>query len=401
MTFHGHDLVVIGSGISGASVARYWADRGKRVLVLERRTHIGGNVYDEVDEHGVLVQRYGPHIFHGNNKNVWEWVERFATWNNFDFHPAVVMNGIETPVPFNFTTIDLFNNPDQAEAIKAALLGEFPGRESVVVARCLASDNPLVRSWAQFLWEHDYKPYTAKQWGRRPEDVDRAVLQRVPITLSYEWNYFPSNHRVAMPVGGFTALVASMLDHPLITVHLDVDENTALEIADGQTLVFGELCVVPVVFTGALDQLFRGACGHLPYRTLTFAWHHDQIPSFQNAPVVSHPQADSYTRITEYTKLPPQQAASTTYAIEYPGEYVPGENDPYYPISNHENAAIYQQYLTLTGAVPNLHLCGRLANYKYYDMSPAIAVALKCAASADLPGSTSRARPHGHVKGTG
>lgn len=373
------DLIVIGAGISGATVARYWADKGKKVLIFDKKPTIAGHVYDETDKYGIRIQKYGPHIFHGDNNKVWDWVERFSQWNDFHHYPTVMIDGIETDSPFNFRTIDQFNTKSDAIFLKKQFQKIFSGKESVSVSDCLSSSDDSIREWAQFLWKKDYQPYTAKQWGRDPEDIDPAILKRVPIKLSYDRSYFPSKHRVALPDKGYTNFVETMLDSPNIQQELNCHYDI-LTLKNKATMIDNRFYNNPIVYTGALDQLCDNSYGSLPYRTLTFEWKHDNKDSVQGSSVVAYPEAKGYTRITEYKKLPIQQnVKGTTFAIEYPDEYVIGKNDPYYPVRDNDSIALYKKYENIVKSIHNLYFCGRLADFRYYDMSPAIASALHCA----------------------
>ena len=370
------DIIVVGCGLSGAVIARHMAECGKKVEVWERRGHIGGNMYDYFDEHGFLVQQYGPHAFHTKKAELFQYIKRFEQWRDYKLTCGAVWDGKYTPTPFNFTTIDTFYPPEQATALRERLKSAFTGREFATVVEVLEHPDPDIRAYAEYLFEKDYAPYTAKQWGISPAEIDPSVLKRVPLRFSYGEGYFDDPYQV-MPVHSFTKFFENLLDHPNITVKVGVEALKHLREAGGALLLDGVEATVPVVYTGALDELFEGAYGHLPYRSLRFEWRHTERDSVQAAPIVAYPQEAAYTRITEFKKLPPQDKAGSSYAVEYPVPYREGQSmEPYYPVLTEESQKQYAQYRKRAEQIPNLILCGRLADFKYYNMDQALENAL-------------------------
>lgn len=371
------DCLVIGCGLSGAVLARHLAEKGKQVTIWERRDHIGGNMYDYVDAHGVLVQQYGPHIFHTGVERVWEYMNRFEQWKPFKLVCGAVWDDKYTPTPFNFTTIDTFYPAEEAKALKEKLTAAFAGRETATVVEVLEHPDPDIRGYAEFLFANDYAPYTAKQWGTDPKDIDPSVLKRVPLRFSYDQGYFSDKYE-AMPVHSFTRFFENLLDHPNIRVELGVDALEHLKVAGERLLLDGQQCTIPVVYTGALDELFGCVHGKLPYRSLRFEWKHADVDSLQDAPVVAYPKDPGFTRITEFKKLPQQDVKGTTYALEYPLPYKEGENmEPYYPVLTEASQKQYALYKEMADKIPNLICCGRLADFKYYNMDQALDRALQ------------------------
>ena len=370
------DYLVIGCGLSGAVVARHLAEQGRQVTIWERRDHVGGNMYDYVDEHGFLVQKYGPHTFHTKKKELYDYMCQFGRWQDYKLTCGAAWGGKYTPTPFNFTTIDTFYPTEKAELLKEKLKKAFSGRDTATVVEVLAHPDEDIRGYAEFLFQNDYAPYTAKQWGVSPSEIDPSVLKRVPLRFSYEEGYFDDPYQV-MPEQSFTHFFQNLLDHPNIHVELGVEALDHIQIRNDRIFLDGVPLEIPVVYTGALDELFGGIYGRLPYRSLRFEWKYEDKESLQDAPVVAYPQEAGYTRITEYKKLPVQTGTGTSYALEYPLTYQEGtQQEPYYPVLTEQSQQQYEQYRRAAEAVPNLICCGRLADFKYYNMDQALEQAL-------------------------
>jgi UDP-galactopyranose mutase len=377
MKINNYDIIIVGSGFAGSVTAYLAAKRGKRVLLLERRKHIAGNMYDETDsETGLLVQKYGPHSFHTDCEEVYNFVTSIGEWFPFTLTASVEMLGKFTPSPFNFTTIDDYFEHEKAHKLKKLLANKYNYSPKVTIVELLQSDEPLIKEYAEFLFENDYRPYTIKQWNIKPEELDKSVLQRVPVRLDYTNRYFDDRYQM-LPEGGFTEFFRTMLSNPLIDIALETDALKLLTF-DNKTIQFdGEKLQIPLVYTGAADELFGCKFGKLPYRSLRFEYKTLNTDSFQNAPGVAYPKADGFTRITEYSKLPPQKTnGKTIIAYEYPTTYS-GNNEPYYPVLTAESAALYKRYATLAAEFDNLYLCGRLADFKYYNMDAVILRAIR------------------------
>ena len=374
-----YDIIVVGCGLSGAVVARHFAEKGKKVCIWERRDHIAGNMFDYCDEHGILVHKYGPHIFHAQNKKLYEYMCRFTKWSAFDLVCMANFKGKTTPTPFNFQTIDDFYSPEHAEKLKNQIKETFNGRDTATVVEALESPCPIIKEYAQFLFDNDYSLYTAKQWGVSPAEIDPSVLKRVPLRFSYDTSYFDDEFQV-MPKISYVDFFDNILAHENITVELNTEALDRISISSDETklLIDGELTDATVVYTGALDELFKHKHGSLPYRSLRFEWKYEDIESKQDSPVVAYPEADDYTRITEYKKLPVQDVKGTTYAIEYPLTYTPNQNiEPYYPVLTQPSQLLYKKYEELAIKVDNFYCCGRLADFKYYNMDQALERALQ------------------------
>jgi len=375
-----YDAIIIGSGFCGSTIAHLAATKlGKKVLIMERRNHIAGNMYDEKYEGGILVHKYGPHIFHTNMDEVYNFVIGTGKWKNFNLKCKAVIDGISTPTPFNFDTIDTFYEEEKARELKKRLLEQYKGNKSVPVVDLLKSKDVLIREYAEFLFEKDYKPYTAKQWGISPYEIDVSVLKRVPVSLSYNDQYFSDQYQI-MPENGYTDFFNSLLNNDLIEVETNCNALERIEVNERtKTITFDtKEFSNPIIYTGAIDELFDYKYGKLPYRSLTFDYKTYNMKSYQDSPVVAYPQADKYTRITEYSKLPIQESEKTVIAIEYPHDVNSSANlEPYYPVPTDATSLIYNKYRKLANEYSNLYLCGRLAEYQYYNMDNAIMRAIE------------------------
>lgn len=373
-----YDLVIAGCGLTGAVIARHFADRGKRVLILERRAHTCGNMYDYVDENGVRVHKYGPHVFHTNQKELADFMEQYGTWTDFRITCRVYMKEKYTPSPFNFQTIDDYYSAQEARNLKAEIKKVYGERTKATIVELLESENTVIKEYAQFLFAHDYSLYTAKQWGMKPEEVDPSVLKRVPVLFSYDDGYFDDTYQ-KLPQNGYQDFFDRLLASDGIDVRLHTDAMEHICIKNGRIYFDQKLLTVPFVYTGAVDALLQYEYGRLPYRSLRFSWDLKQKKNFQNAPLVAYPEADGYTRITEYNQFTNQKydAARSSLAYEYPLAY--GDTscfEPYYPVLTDESRHLLEKYQKELSEIPNLYLCGRLAEFKYYNMDQALQSAL-------------------------
>ncbi len=377
-----YDVIVIGAGFSGAVTAQQMAQAGKKVLVIDKRPQIGGNMYDAPDENGVLVHWYGPHIFHTNSQRVWEYVQQFSKWFPYEHRVLGRIDGQLVPIPFNFKSLDTLFPKEKAQEIQKKLLDLFPGQRTASIMSLLSAKDETIHSFGEFVFEKVFLHYTAKQWGMPIDQVDRSVIDRVPVVLGYDDRYFQDTYQF-MPEKGYTPIFEAMLDSPNIQVQTNREAGTMLKLdeANGMISLEGTPFQGPVIFTGAIDQLFGYAYGPLPYRSLRLDFQRLETTSFQPAAVVNYPNEEDFTRITEFKKLSGQELPGvTTILREYPMSYDPMAaqgNTPYYVISDPENLALYQRYVKLAEKFPNLFLCGRLAEYKYYNMDGAILQALR------------------------
>lgn len=375
-----YDYIVVGAGLAGGILARKLAESGKRILIVERRNHIAGNTYDFTDANGIKVQKYGPHVLHTNSDIVYQFITQFCEPVAYRTKCEAVIDGISTPSPFNFKTIDQFYDSENAAFLKQKLLENYPGRPSVTVVEMLASEITEIRAYAQFLFDKDYKLYTAKQWNLQPEEIDPSVLKRVPIVLSYGDTYFYDKYEF-MPQEGFESMYRKIVDFPGIEILLGVDALEHISIDETQNTVFYDDEKVKIIYTGAIDELFGYKFGVLPYRSLHFDFRSLHTDSFQNVAIVAYPQTEGYTGITEYTKMPCQNCNGwTNVAYEFPITYDKNAaigNEPYYPVLTEKSQKKFETYQQYASKFENLILCGRLADFKYYNMDQVILRALE------------------------
>ena len=374
------DALVIGAGYAGAVAARELAERGdKRVLVLERRDHIGGNAYDCKDDAGILIHKYGPHIFHTNDKRVYDYLSRFTVWLDYQHRVVANVHGQLMPVPFNLDSLDIAFG-ERAPALARKLLDTYGAESKVTILDLRKSDDPEIKELADYVYENVFVYYTMKQWGTTPEQIDPNTTARVPVFLSHDDRYFQDAYK-GMPANGYTSLFARMLDHPNITVELGVEAADRLSFGAAGTLLDGERFDGPVIYTGAVDELFDCRFGSLPYRTLDFEFETHPVEWYQTRGTVNYTVDQPYTRITEFKHMTGQEEKKcTTIVKEFSKPYTGAEGEiPYYAIINPENTALYEKYKALADAAPNLHLLGRLAEYKYYNMDAIVARALALA----------------------
>ena len=371
------DSVIIGAGVAGCVAARDLAESGRKVLVLEQRDHIGGNCYDEKDEHGILIHKYGPHIFHTKEQKAYDYLSRFTDWYAFGHEVVANVHGKLIPVPFNLNTLHMVYDQEKADALEKKLIDAFGLESRVPILKLREHEDPEIREIADYVYENIFLHYTMKQWGQTPEQIDPAVTGRVPVLISHDNRYFQEPWQ-GMPLHGYTLMFEKMLDHENITVEIGVDARSRVTFSEGSVSLDGQAFTGDVIYTGPLDELFDCRFGRLPYRSLRFDFEYYDKPDYQGHSVVNYTVSEDFTRITEFKYLTGQQAEGTTIVKEYPFAYTGAAGEiPYYSIANEANQKLYEQYRGLVEHIPNVWLLGRLAEYKYYNIDAMVLKALE------------------------
>jgi UDP-galactopyranose mutase len=352
------DYLIVGAGYSGSVLAeRLAAGSGKRVLIIDKRAHIGGNAYDHYNDAGILVHRYGPHIFHTNSREIFEYLSRFTAWRAYEHRVLASVDGQLLPIPINLDTI----NRLYGLSLTSMQLEEFFGSVAEPRRQVRTSEDVIVSKVGRELYEKFFRNYTRKQWDLDPSELDASVTARVPVRSNRDDRYFSDVYQ-AMPLHGYTRMFENILKHPNIKVMLNTDYHEVERI-----IPFREM-----IYTGPIDEFFEYRYGKLPYRSLRFR--HETIDSdvYQPAPVVNYPNEHPYTRITEFKYLTGQKHPKTSVVYEYPES----EGDPYYPVPQPANALLYRQYQDLAKQTSGVHFVGRLATYKYYNQDQVVGQAL-------------------------
>jgi UDP-galactopyranose mutase len=353
------DWLIVGAGFAGSVLAERIAhERGEKVLLIDRRNHVGGNAYDRHDNAGILIHQYGPHIFHTNSEAIFDYLSSFTEWRPYEHRVRASVDGQLLPIPINRDTINSLyglslSTDAEVEAFldsRAEPVEEIRTSEDVVVARI-----------GRELYEKFFRGYTRKQWGLDPSELDRSVTARVPTRTNTDDRYFPDRFQF-MPRDGYTRMFERMLAHPNIHIMLQTDYRE----------IRNEVRFRRMIYTGPIDEFFDYRFGKLPYRSLQFEhvtvdeeWH-------QPVAVVNYPQSEKYTRVTEYKHLTGQAHPKSSLTFEYPS----AEGDPYYPVPRAENQERYKRYQRLADATPDVYFVGRLATYRYYNMDQVVGQAL-------------------------
>ena len=375
-----YDVIVVGAGFAGTTIAERFANDGKKVLIIEKRDHIGGNMYDYLDDNGIITHKYGPHLFHTNLDNVYEYLTKFGDFFKYEHRVLGKVGGKLVPIPFNLTSIEESFDKEKSKKLKDILIKEYGMEKKVPILELRQNKDKDINELANFIYENVFLHYTMKQWGQKPDEIDPAVSNRVPVFVSYDDRYFQDKYQY-MPVGGYTRIFEKMLASKNIDVLLNTDCLDVLSFADGKIFFENKEFLGKVIYTGALDELFKYEYGSLPYRSLTFDFETKDMEYFQPVGTVNYPtKEDKFTRITEYKHMTMENAKTkkTTIMREYPCSFELDKGlTPYYPINNDSSMELYNKYLSLVGEYHNLYLLGRLAQYKYYNMDLIINEALK------------------------
>ena len=352
------DYLIVGAGFAGSVLAERLANvLEKKILIIDQRDHTGGNAYDYFNKDGILIHKYGPHIFHTNSRKVFDYLSRFTPWRPYEHRVLASVEGQLVPIPINLNTINqlysLNLNCHEAEAFFQSRAEKLP--------KIVTSEDVVVSKVGRELYEKFFKGYTRKHWDLDPSELDASVSARVPTRTNRDDRYFTDTYQ-AMPAHGYSRMFQKMLSHPNIKIMLNTDYKEIVDVIPYKTMIY----------TGPIDSYFNYCYGRLPYRSIEFRFETHDLEVFQPTGTINFPNEHPYTRITEFKYLTGQKHHKTSIVYEYPQ----AEGDPYYPIPRPENAEIYKKYQSLANAMTNTYFTGRLATYRYYNMDQVVAQSL-------------------------
>jgi UDP-galactopyranose mutase len=352
------DYLIVGAGFAGSVLAERLANvANKKVLIIDQRDHIGGNAYDHYNKDGILIHKYGPHIFHTNSKKVFEYLGQFTSWRPYEHRVLASVDGQLVPIPINLNTINKLYGLN----LNCAQVESFFESKAEKKERIATSEDVVVSKVGRELYEKFFRNYTRKQWDLDPSELDASVTARVPTRTNRDDRYFTDVYQ-AMPMYGYTRMFQNMLNHPNIKVMLNTDYKEIIDVIPYKTMIY----------TGPIDSYFNYCYGRLPYRSLEFKFETHDVNVYQPTGTVNYPNEQAYTRITEFKYLTGQVHNKTSIVYEFPK----AEGDPYYPIPRPENAEIYKKYHRLANTMTNTYFTGRLATYRYYNMDQVVAQSL-------------------------
>lgn len=357
--------LIVGAGISGSVLANLIAERlNQKVLIIDRREHIAGNCFDYLNANeNITVHKYGPHIFHTNNKEVWDYLSNFTKWHYFYLKPNVMIEGNRVSLPFTLKTLRELFSSSMSERIENKLIAKYGYGVKVPILDFQKSKDKDLNFIGKFVYENVFKNYTIKQWGLKPEEIDASVTARVPIYISNDARYFQDKYQ-AIPIKGYTKLIENILNHKNITVQLNMDYKT---LSQNEIKEFKA-----IFYTGAIDEYFDYQYGELPYRSLKFDIMTIDKEYYQKSVVTNYPNDYDFTRITEHKYFLDEKSNNTIISVEYPQVFSLGKNERYYPINNDKNDKLYNKYLRESKKLNNVYFFGRLGDYKYYNMDLAV-----------------------------
>ena len=378
------DYIIVGSGFAGAILAERLATQlNKKVLMIEKREHIAGNMYDYQDENKILVHKYGPHLFRTNESKVVEYLSQFTSWHPYQHKVIASVDDKFVPIPFNLRSIEILFSEDKARLYKEKMLKIFGNDVKVPISILRSHEDHDIKELGDFIFQKIYLNYTLKQWGDDPKNLDFDIITaRVPVHISYDDRYFQQQFQ-ALPAAGYTEMFKKMLNSFNIQIQLNTNAKDVIRLDQSKFKVYfnGEEFQGDLIYTGPVDELFDYRLGQLPYRSLQFVTETHNVPIFQPTTTVNYPNTEDYTRITEFNHMMKNpNKFKTTIMYEYPQNYDkddPLMDIPYYPIPKNSSTKLYVKYKSLAEKFQNLHLVGRLAEYRYYDMNDIIIRALQ------------------------
>lgn len=373
------DYIVVGAGFTGTVFAERIASQfNKKVLVIDKRAHIGGNAYDCCDDVGIIIHKYGPHIFHTNNKEVWDYINSFTEWTEYLHQVLAHVDGRKVRLPINLNSIEQLFPKELAQKYCALLKEKVGPNKKAPILKLLKSDCQDLRNFADVIYCKIFVNYTCKQWGKAPDEIDETVTGRIPIRVTRCNQYFQDRYQ-GLPKYGYTRMFENILSHRNINLLLNTDFSEMFEIGNGEIRFLGKPYRGCLLFTGPIDEFFNHCLGQLPYRAIKFKFETYKQNSWQEAPVINYPNDNEFTRVTEYRKLTSQQHKQTTISKEYPADYNPdilGRDNPCYPVLDETSIALLDKYRRLADNYKNVIFAGRLGKFKYLDMDDAIGEAL-------------------------
>ncbi len=357
------DVLVVGAGITGITLAEKFASDGRKVLIVEKRNHIGGNCYDYYDDYGILIHKYGPHIFHTKHKDVWQYLSQFTDWIYYNHRVVGFIDGKLMPIPFNLNSLHLAFSKSIADSLERKLIERFGYGRKVSILTLRETDDSELKILADYIYEKVFLNYTVKQWNITPDKIEQFVLDRIPVSITKDDRYFPDDRYQGMPKDGYTKMFEKMLDNPNIKILLQTDYKEVIEDVKFEIMFY----------TGPIDYFFDHKYGKLPYRHLKFVFK-TLDGDFQANSVINYNNNYDFTRITEFKKLTGQKHEKTTICIEYPSD----DGVPAYPIFNKETQEELEAYKEEVRKMEKngIYFAGRLAEYKYYNMDEAVYSAL-------------------------
>jgi UDP-galactopyranose mutase len=373
------NYIVVGSGFAGSVIAERIANvLNQKVLIIEKRNHIGGNCYDYRDENNIIVHKYGPHLFHTDYKEVFDYLSNFTDWYIYHHKVLAFVDGKKVPLPFNLNSIYEVFPQELAKRLEVKLIEKYGYGTKIPILELLKEEDQDLKFLANYVYEKIYKNYTMKQWGLKPEEISPQVTARVPIYVSRDNRYFTDKYQM-IPKDGYTKIFERMLNNPNIKIMLNTDfkEVISIDFENKKIYFLGQEFKGKLIFTGMIDELFNFNYGFLPYRSLDLRFETIEQEYYQEAPVVNYPNDYDFTRITEFKHIHPVKSDKTTILKEYPKAYQPNVDIPYYPVFTKENQELYNKYKEEADKFENLVLVGRLAEYRYYDMDDVVKRALE------------------------